>query len=162
RDLDAEPAPGLGAGPDRELVRHVQRARVDGDLDDPSGLDDDHEPVLVHVQQVRAREVLAVRLDLRVLVAGSGERIRPFRGGETRWRGHPLAPSSGDASGTADTVHQSHPSARTSNTGWPPIDSSKRLVLVLQPDFVILFVEVPVTWRGHRTIISGCVDSRRC
>src|SRR5690606_2712026 len=34
--------------------------------------------------------------------------------------------------------------------------------LVLQPDFVILFVEVPGTWRGHRMIISGCVGSRRC
>ena len=75
---DAEVPPGVGAGADRELVGHVQRAGVDGDVGDLAATDLDHEGVVGHVEQIGAGEVLAVRLDFGVLVAGLGERVGPL------------------------------------------------------------------------------------
>jgi hypothetical protein len=73
--------PGIRTRLDGELVGHVQRPWVDGDVDDLAAVDLDDEGVRLHVEEVRAGEVLAVRGDFGIGVVGLGERGDPFGDG---------------------------------------------------------------------------------
>ena len=78
---NAEPLPGLGTGPDGELVRAVEGAGIDRDGVYFAGRHLDDEGMCAHVQEVRTSEVLAVRLDFGILIRGLLERIGPLLGG---------------------------------------------------------------------------------
>src|SRR3954447_4159925 len=84
RDLGAKSAPRLSAGANGELVADVERAGVYRHLGYFARRHPYDEMVVLHIEQVAAREVLAVRLDLPVVVGRVDERANPFLNGNGR------------------------------------------------------------------------------
>src|SRR3954452_108992 len=86
RHLGTKSAPRLSAGANGELVADVERAGVYRHFSYFAGRHPYDEMMVLHVEQVAAGEVLAVRLDLRVVVGGVDERTNPFLNGNGRGR----------------------------------------------------------------------------